>query len=638
MPDILLTPSNLQNFSHLISSVASSEYVTESDGAQTERGEEYHKLLYVLEGGIRCGIREAGKEEALTLTARQADVCFCPAGRHLCLTPQRGASYLLFEFRYFGVRADYYSQNSLAISGRYVPPRTAFELEADVVIERGAAVGLVFGFGNPMNWSCASYDIEARVAHIFGEYGAVQLSLPPERCRLNQAYRLKIVLDPTGVLSYYADGEPVGALSVPEFRGGYLGVNSYISHARFSDVRFFVGERNEQREALLPLDGLEPFTGFWKKEGEILRAENHHGSRSSAERSYLYNEASFPLSPPIEKLDILLPWIMHTEGHRKIPLCIREIEREIREHAAGYNNMVKVFLNELLLSLLRLTDPASNALITAADAVCLRAAEGAERPERLELTDIQLLSSRGTASHPPQIIGVFPSARVAGEAGELSFAAEENGGRFGEFGEIARLCIQEAFPPLWIRSEQQIELRNFLGTACIRFAVKAERPVSLELVFHDSKSNAYVVFPVKVTRAGLWQTFHIPFRKANFRQASVDYCRLAKEYVALHYHEKISVRDVAESVHVTAAYLSRLFREETGTPLKTYLIDYRMEKARALLSRTDLSMHEIASRVGFYDSAHFFHTFSQREGLPPGEYRKRERALRESPVPEGSVF
>lgn len=79
-------------------------------------------------------------------------------------------------------------------------------------------------------------------------------------------------------------------------------------------------------------DGLEPFTRLLEKEGEILRAENHHGSRSSAERSYLYNEASFPLSPPIEKLDILLPWIMHTEGHRKIPLCIREIEREIREH------------------------------------------------------------------------------------------------------------------------------------------------------------------------------------------------------------------------------------------------------------------------------------------------------------------
>ena len=183
----------------------------------------------------------------------------------------------------------------------------------------------------------------------------------------------------------------------------------------------------------------------------------------------------------------------------------------------------------------------------------------------------------------------------------------------------------EAPPDCWIKSEGRVELRNFLSTACIRFAVKVDRPVSLELAFWDMKNNTCVCFYVHVVRADVWQKFLIPFRKANSRKTGGDYCRLAQEYIALHYGEKISAREIAENVHVTAAYLSRLFREETGQTLRAYLIGYRVEKAKALLSGTNLSLYEIAARVGFYDSAHFFHTFSTREGVSPGEYRANKK-------------
>ena len=618
MSKILLTPANLQNFSHLILSMVNCEHCTESNGLPIRRNGRHHQLLYVLDGKIRCEISGDCKEKASVFTARKTDVCFCPAGRRLVLMPQKGTAYLLFEFRYFGVWADYYSQNSLAVSSQYVPPKTPFTLETDVVMERGTAVGLVFGFGGAANWSCASYDIESKLAHIFGEYGAVQISLPPEQCRLGKPYHLKIVLDSNGTLSYYANERLVGTLSVPEFRGGRLGINSYISHAVFTNVRFSVGEKIE---VLKPLCEIQPITGYWTIAGSKIRAENHHTVPGYADRSYLYNETSFPVSPPIEELDIFLPRLMHTEGHEKIAAFVREIETEICEHTAGYNNAVKFFVNEVLLALLRLSDPSCNAVITAADAVYLRLSENSERPRRLELSDIQILSSR--ASHSAQIIGIFPVDHIDGERKERSPAIPGKREQIREFGQTVCLFPEKEALSEWrLPSDTRVELRNFLSTACVRFAVKSDRPALGELAFWDLENNTFVCFPLHVSGTGMWQKFLLPFQKVNFRQAGNHYCRLAQEYIALHYSEKIHIPEIAQSVHVTADYLSRMFREETGQTLRTYLINYRIEKAKALLSGTDLSLHEIAVRVGFYDSSHFFHTFSNREGMPPGEYRK----------------
>ena len=195
--------------------------------------------------------------------------------------------------------------------------------------------------------------------------------------------------------------------------------------------------------------------------------------------------------------------------------------------------------------------------------------------------------------------------------------------RIREFGQTVCLFPEKEAPSEWrIPSDTRVELRNFLSTACIRFAVKSDRLALGELAFWDLENNTFVCFPLHVSGTGMWQKFLIPFQKVNFRQAGNHYCRLAQEYIALHYSEKIHIPEIAQSVHVTADYLSRMFREETGQTLRTYLINYRIEKAKALLSGTDLSLHEIAVRVGFYDSSHFFHTFSNREGMPPGEYRK----------------
>ncbi len=94
-----------------------------------------------------------------------------------------------------------------------------------------------------------------------------------------------------------------------------------------------------------------------------------------------------------------------------------------------------------------------------------------------------------------------------------------------------------------------------------------------------------------------------------------------REYIAQHYGEPLSLISIADHFHITAKYLSRLFKEETGIKLSEYLARIRMEKAKTLLCDSHIRIGEIASLVGIDSSATFLRLFHKYEGLSPKEFR-----------------
>ncbi len=68
-------------------------------------------------------------------------------------------------------------------------------------------------------------------------------------------------------------------------------------------------------------------------------------------------------------------------------------------------------------------------------------------------------------------------------------------------------------------------------------------------------------------------------------------------------------------------YLSALFREETGTTLEKYFIAQRIERAKELLAYGELSLSEIADRLGYSSAAHFGAQFRRVTGTTPGVWR-----------------
>lgn len=100
------------------------------------------------------------------------------------------------------------------------------------------------------------------------------------------------------------------------------------------------------------------------------------------------------------------------------------------------------------------------------------------------------------------------------------------------------------------------------------------------------------------------------------------YIREAENIIRFHYDRDINVRSLAQSFHLTLEYFSRLFKAETGKNPHQMIMDYRMEKARALLTTTNLTVAEIANCVGIRDAHYFSKLFKSVNGCTPTEYRK----------------
>lgn len=79
---------------------------------------------------------------------------------------------------------------------------------------------------------------------------------------------------------------------------------------------------------------------------------------------------------------------------------------------------------------------------------------------------------------------------------------------------------------------------------------------------------------------------------------------------------------LAETVGVTPQHLARLFHEYTGRSPKEYVLDARVEAARAYLRGSSLPVKRIASELGFHDEFHFSRTFRARVGESPAAYRR----------------
>ena len=92
-------------------------------------------------------------------------------------------------------------------------------------------------------------------------------------------------------------------------------------------------------------------------------------------------------------------------------------------------------------------------------------------------------------------------------------------------------------------------------------------------------------------------------------------------YIHEHYAEDCDNARIAAAFSYHPNYLNRLMVAHTGHTLHHYLTRYRVHQAMILLSTTELSVSEIAARVGLSDLAHFSKTFRHLTGHAPIAFR-----------------
>ena len=98
-------------------------------------------------------------------------------------------------------------------------------------------------------------------------------------------------------------------------------------------------------------------------------------------------------------------------------------------------------------------------------------------------------------------------------------------------------------------------------------------------------------------------------------------------YMEAHFSDpEISMAAIAESFDLSTTRLSLSFKERTGMTPLDYLTLLRVEHAKGLLAKTDLTIRDISAQVGYYDSGSFIRRFKQLTGETPLQYRRAHGA------------
>lgn len=91
--------------------------------------------------------------------------------------------------------------------------------------------------------------------------------------------------------------------------------------------------------------------------------------------------------------------------------------------------------------------------------------------------------------------------------------------------------------------------------------------------------------------------------------------------------EPWTMEKLATAVGMSRSKFAELFAKTIGCGPMTYLADWRIQKAISLLTASQLSVQQVAVKTGYQSPAAFTRAFAQKMGMPPKEYRKKDRAL-----------
>jgi AraC family transcriptional activator of pobA len=168
----------------------------------------------------------------------------------------------------------------------------------------------------------------------------------------------------------------------------------------------------------------------------------------------------------------------------------------------------------------------------------------------------------------------------------------------GQAGGLLRLEVPAARRPMWDNAIRSIESELTMGESGYRQAALAH----LTLLLIELARLARDVV-------------------ADLRRSGEPLLADVFAVIDRRHGELLSLRDVASELGMTPGHLTTVVRRRTGRTVQEWIIDRRMAEARKLLGDTDLSVAEVARRVGIADPGYFSRLFGRTHGASPRQWR-----------------
>jgi len=113
------------------------------------------------------------------------------------------------------------------------------------------------------------------------------------------------------------------------------------------------------------------------------------------------------------------------------------------------------------------------------------------------------------------------------------------------------------------------------------------------------------------------------FSRALLRQSGLPGYKLrrAVDFIQAHIDQPIHLEQLAASVALSPFHFHRQFKKAMGMTPHQYIVQLRMDRAKKLLSNSDMPLAAVAAQVGFADQSHFSSTFRRTTSMTPRIYR-----------------
>lgn len=231
----------------------------------------------------------------------------------------------------------------------------------------------------------------------------------------------------------------------------------------------------------------------------------------------------------------------------------------------------------------------------------------------IPIEDIEGYDERGLYSLLFVINGIAQSLRTVGESNEYKDAVH---------GLYERFKAEKLSPQLIVQMSVQLIMQSIY--------VVVDLGIPIQKLLGEQYSNIYdilVDFPtleeLRDYVVNIIECFVENIRlKRNTKNINEKTIQRVLDFINEHYSDRrLSLNMLSAEFHFSAPYLSKLFKQATETNFLDYLINLRVKQAQDMLVNTNLSINEIAERVGYPTYHSFMQIFKKYTGTTPSEYR-----------------
>lgn len=156
---------------------------------------------------------------------------------------------------------------------------------------------------------------------------------------------------------------------------------------------------------------------------------------------------------------------------------------------------------------------------------------------------------------------------------------------------------------------------------CIKGGMTPEKSYSIRDYYIMKTDKCKTESKIRTVHCEMIESYTNKMRHIKLRGVYSKQIVRALDYIICHLHQRIFIKEISEYLKISPAYLSRLFKKETGLSFREYVNKLKIEEAASLLLYTQFSDVEISSLLAFSSQSYFIKIFKKFMGVTPKKYK-----------------